>query len=132
MLGCGCVWRRCVLDDKPRSFSAENASLLAQLAGMVMREVERRQAANKELCKAAARPNGPPVLHDRQGVMLLDMAVPKWSILLVNDAWQRMMGVTRELAVRGAKGGGGRRRHAWSDGRAGLWCTQWGACCFPR
>jgi GAF domain-containing protein len=32
----------CILDYKPRTFSAENAQLLAQLSGMVMREVERK------------------------------------------------------------------------------------------
>jgi PAS domain-containing protein len=31
--------------------------------------------------------------------MLLDMATPKWSIFLVNDAWQKVTGITQELAV---------------------------------
>jgi hypothetical protein len=38
----------CVLDYKPRTFSAENAQLLAQLSGMVMREVERKVRAGWE------------------------------------------------------------------------------------
>jgi PAS domain-containing protein len=31
--------------------------------------------------------------------MLLDMATPKWSIFLVNDAWQKVTGISQELAV---------------------------------
>lgn len=31
--------------------------------------------------------------------MLVDMATPKWSIFLVNDAWQQVTGISQELAV---------------------------------
>lgn len=31
--------------------------------------------------------------------MLVDMATPKWSIYLVNDAWQRVTGISQEMAM---------------------------------
>lgn len=31
--------------------------------------------------------------------MLCDMASPKWAIHLVNDAWQRVTGISQDLAV---------------------------------
>ncbi len=31
--------------------------------------------------------------------MLVDMAAPKWTIFLVNDAWQKVTGISQELAV---------------------------------
>jgi hypothetical protein len=31
--------------------------------------------------------------------MLVDMASPKWSIYLVNDAWQKVTGISQEMAV---------------------------------
>lgn len=49
------VISRCILDHQPRQFSAENTTLLAQLANMVMREVERKRAMNDALCNAAVR-----------------------------------------------------------------------------
>jgi hypothetical protein len=38
-------------------------------------------------------------VHDSQGIMLCDMGAPKWAIHLVNDAWQRVTGISQELAV---------------------------------
>jgi hypothetical protein len=87
-----------VLDTQPREFSAENASLLAQLASMVMREVERKRAMNEVLCSAAVRQGGDNISRDRQGVMLVDVSGPKWPILLVNDAWQRAVGIGQQMA----------------------------------
>lgn len=44
----------CVVDTKPRpEFTAEQTSLLAQLAAAAMREVERRRRANEARCAAA-------------------------------------------------------------------------------
>jgi hypothetical protein len=40
---------------KPRDFSADSCTLLAQLASMVMREVERKRAMNDALCNTAVR-----------------------------------------------------------------------------
>lgn len=197
--------RRCVLDTKPRDFSADSTTLLTQLANMVMREVERKRAMNDALCSAAVRHtrwaawllcsnvqpvhnqcanrawgagpglgpavsvaplmgdvalhhrtnkctvrlswfsacpqlhlavrqgvvcDNPPLLRrsdgphcallwprhtallcprllhsgssisqDSQALMLVDMASPKWSIYLVNDAWQKVTGISQELAV---------------------------------
>lgn len=31
--------------------------------------------------------------------MLLDMATSKWAIYLVNDAWQRVTGISQEMAA---------------------------------
>jgi hypothetical protein len=45
------------MDMQPREFSAESASLLAQLSNMVMREIERKKAMNASLCNAALRHN---------------------------------------------------------------------------
>lgn len=75
--------RSCILDYKPRSFSAEQALLLAQLSAMVMREVERKKAMNDALCNAAVRTTGEAVATDRQvrGVYLVTSS-PKWPIQL--------------------------------------------------
>eukprot|EP00879_Flechtneria_rotunda_P005240 GHRR01005525.1.p1 GENE.GHRR01005525.1~~GHRR01005525.1.p1 ORF type:complete len:858 (+),score=281.24 GHRR01005525.1:849-3422(+) len=90
----------CILDLEPREFSAESTTLLAQLASMVMREVERKRAMNDALCNTALRSfSGNSITHDKQGLMLCDMATPKWSIYLVNDAWQRVTGISQELAA---------------------------------
>lgn len=43
--------------------------------------------------------SGSSINHDTQALMLLDMATPKWSIFLVNDAWQKVTGISQELAV---------------------------------
>lgn len=45
--------------------------------------------------------SGNSIARDRQGVMLLDMSVPKWAIHLVNDAWQKVTGVSQEMAAGG-------------------------------
>lgn len=69
---------------------------------MVMREVERKRAMNDALCSTALRhTSGDSIQHDRQGLMLCDMAMPKWPIYLVNDAWQRATGVSQEMAAGG-------------------------------
>ncbi|KAI8471136.1 MAG: kinase-like domain-containing protein [Monoraphidium minutum] len=89
----------CILDYKVRAFTAENALLLAQLSGMVMREVERKRQMNDVLCNAALKTSGQAVATDRQGVMLVDASSPKWQIMLVNDAWQRATGISSNLAA---------------------------------
>ena len=68
---------------------------------MVMREVERKRAMNDALCSAAVRHSGDSIAHDRQGMMLLDTANPKWLIHLVNDSWTKLTGVGREMACGG-------------------------------
>jgi len=37
--------------------------------------------------------------HHPQGIMLLDACAPRWSIQLVNDAWQRTTGLSSSLAA---------------------------------
>eukprot|EP00882_Tetradesmus_deserticola_P009289 GHRQ01009800.1.p1 GENE.GHRQ01009800.1~~GHRQ01009800.1.p1 ORF type:complete len:518 (+),score=202.99 GHRQ01009800.1:1172-2725(+) len=92
----------CILDVEPREFSAESCTLLAQLACIVMREIERKRAMNDALCKTAVRhESGDSIAHDRQGLMLCDMATPKWAIYLVNDAWHRTTGISQEMAAGG-------------------------------
>lgn len=89
----------CILDYKPRNFSAESALLLSQLSGMVMCEVEHKRAMNDALCNAALRTTGEAVATDSQGIMLVDAHTPKWSISLVNNAWQRATGLSASLAA---------------------------------
>jgi hypothetical protein len=43
--------------------------------------------------------SGSSISHDSQALMLVDMASPKWSIYLVNDAWQKVAGISQEMAV---------------------------------
>lgn len=45
--------------------------------------------------------SGDSIVHDRQGLMLCDMATPKWAIYLVNDAWHRTTGISQEMAAGG-------------------------------
>ncbi|WIA41989.1 hypothetical protein OEZ86_009290 [Tetradesmus obliquus] len=92
----------CILDLKPRDFSSDSCTLLAQLASMVMREVERKRAMNDVLCNTAVRhESGDSITHDRQGLMLCDMATAKWAIYLVNEAWHRTTGISHEMAAGG-------------------------------
>jgi hypothetical protein len=43
--------------------------------------------------------SGSSIIHDRQALMLVDMASPKWAIFLVNGAWQKVTGISQEMAV---------------------------------
>lgn len=43
--------------------------------------------------------SGSSISHDSQALMLVDMATPKWSIYLVNDAWQKVTSISQEMAV---------------------------------
>lgn len=51
------------------------------------------------LCSGAYCCSGSSISHDSQALMLVDMASPKWSIYLVNDAWQKVTGISQEMAV---------------------------------
>jgi hypothetical protein len=45
--------------------------------------------------------SGDSITHDRQGLMLCDMATAKWAIYLVNEAWHRTTGISHEMAAGG-------------------------------
>jgi hypothetical protein len=45
--------------------------------------------------------SGDSITHDRQGLMLCDMATSKWAIYLVNDAWHKTTGISQEMAAGG-------------------------------
>ncbi len=53
---CHDVLCRCILDTKPRSFTAEDQKLLAQLATMVIKEVERREQLNDAVGRTILQP----------------------------------------------------------------------------
>jgi len=46
-----CAAARCIIDDKPREFDANSCNLLANMAEMVLREIEKDQVLQEQRLK---------------------------------------------------------------------------------
>ncbi|KAJ9531495.1 hypothetical protein QJQ45_015041 [Haematococcus lacustris] len=91
----------CVIDRQPRAFGPEQGMLLANLAEMVVREIERDQAMAAQRAKTEA-------LHEEndqllraigafsEGIVLVDASTSDWKIEFTNEAWEGLTGISRD------------------------------------
>ncbi|KAL4433273.1 hypothetical protein ABPG77_003321 [Micractinium sp. CCAP 211/92] len=87
----------CVFDFKPRTFPAAQYAMLAHFAEILVRELERELALRwqqRELQRAQANCHllrAMDVFHE--GVMLVNMAGDKWTMVYANDAFRTAAGM---------------------------------------
>ncbi|KAG2454256.1 hypothetical protein HYH02_001289 [Chlamydomonas schloesseri] len=91
----------CIIDNKPRRFDAESCNMLANMAEMVVREIEKDKLIEAQKIKSEMlyRENHQLIRAldcFNEGIMLVNMSLPSWPILFVNEAWEKATGVARE------------------------------------
>lgn len=84
----------CIIDNKPRTFDAESCNMLANMAEMVVREIEKDAALAKqrERSEQLHRENHQLIRAldcFNEGIMLVNMSLPSWPILFANEAWEK-------------------------------------------
>lgn len=91
----------CVIDPKPRKFDAESCNLLCNFAEMVVREIEKDKLRVTESIKLQNQTSSLMRAIDtfNEAIMLVDMAEGHWTLMFVNDAWLRLMDMSREEAT---------------------------------
>ncbi|GFR53121.1 hypothetical protein Agub_g15837 [Astrephomene gubernaculifera] len=98
----------CIIDSRPRpGFDAESCNMLANMAEMVVREVEKDVAleAHRRQSERLTRENVQLIRAldcFSEGIMLLNMSLPSWPILFANEAWERATGLNKERLAGGA------------------------------
>ncbi len=77
---CACS---CVVDRKPQHMDLDRASVLCNIAELVTREIEAEWAAaqQKVQCMSLLR----TMESYKQAFMFVDVAVPGWKVLYMND-----------------------------------------------
>ncbi|KXZ50686.1 hypothetical protein GPECTOR_15g370 [Gonium pectorale] len=91
----------CIIDNKPRAFDAESCNMLANMGEMVVREIEKDLMIEQQRLKSEQlyRENNQLIRAldcFSEGIMLLNMSLPTWPILFVNEAWERATGVAKD------------------------------------
>ncbi|PNW70925.1 hypothetical protein CHLRE_17g739250v5 [Chlamydomonas reinhardtii] len=91
----------CIIDNKPRQFDAESCNMLANMAEMVVREIEKDKLIEAQKIKSEMlyRENNQLIRAldcFNEGIMLVNMSLPAWPILFVNEAWEKATGVARD------------------------------------
>ena len=87
--------RRCLWDTKPRAFDSASAAILSNFAELVMRELEmdavmKRQLSISKMLKRAMD-------CYQQGYLFVDVSVPGWRIMHVNQAFSTSTGVSSSV-----------------------------------
>lgn len=91
----------CIIDNKPRVFDAESCNMLANMAEMVVREIEKDQMLEQQKIKASMLSAENTQLIRAldcfsEGIMLLNLSLPTWPVLFVNEAWERATGLHKD------------------------------------
>ncbi|KAG2489421.1 hypothetical protein HYH03_012059 [Edaphochlamys debaryana] len=91
----------CVIDNKPRAFDAESCNMLANMAEMVIREIEKdtlleQQKARSELLTQQNSQLIRALDCFQEGIMLVNMSLPTWPILFVNEAWEKTTSISKD------------------------------------
>jgi serine/threonine protein kinase len=96
----------CVIDSKPRRFTAEQYLMLCHFAELATRELERDKIMNadqselKNALRGAKSATG-QVLRAmdalNEAVMLTDVSQPDWPVVYCNDAWSKATGSDPEV-----------------------------------
>eukprot|EP00884_Botryococcus_braunii_P002377 jgi/Botrbrau1/1213/Bobra.0163s0021.1 len=91
----------CVIDLKPRQFDAESCNVLANFAEVVVREIEKEKMRLVESARIRSQTNGllRAMDHFNEGIMLVNMGVPEWEIVFVNEAWTQLTGIDKDNVV---------------------------------
>lgn len=85
VIGC-----RCAIDQQPRSLSSQQLAVLAQLAEMVVRRIERdKQILLQQHSKTALLRS---LRNQQEAVLLCDTAMNGWPILFTNKSCHDMLG----------------------------------------
>jgi len=94
----------CFADTKPREFDAGQATILGNLAEMVVRHIEKdialqlKTADNAQLAEAYSQLKRAVDCFDHC-VALLDLTQPGWKIMYINGAWNKLTSTDREAAA---------------------------------
>ena len=96
------AWRRCILDQEPRTFDPANRSLLRNFAEMIGREVERQFMLHElESTKDKHKQQHEQVISDvessREASMLVDFSSRKWPVLAANSGWCQVTGGQQKM-----------------------------------
>ncbi|GIL48868.1 hypothetical protein Vafri_5296 [Volvox africanus] len=91
----------CIIDNKPRSFDAESCNMLANMAEMVVREIEKDMLLEAQKAKSEQlyRENNQLIRAldcFNEGIMLVNMSLPTWPIMFVNEAWEKATGIPKD------------------------------------
>ncbi|GLC39870.1 hypothetical protein PLESTF_000919300 [Pleodorina starrii] len=91
----------CIIDNKPRPFDAESCNMLANMAEMVVREIEKDLLLEAQKAKSAQlyRENNQLIRAldcFSEGIMLVNMSLPTWPIMFVNEAWEKATGIPKD------------------------------------
>ena len=82
---------RCAIDSQPRSLSTQQLAVLAHLAEMVVRRVERdKQILLQQHSKTALLRS---LRNQQEAVLLCDTAMSGWPILFTNKSCNDMLGL---------------------------------------
>ncbi|MEW5298840.1 MAG: hypothetical protein WDW36_001918 [Sanguina aurantia] len=95
----------CIIDVVPHRFDAQSCNLLANMAEMVVREIEKEAMLQAQTQKGLElSQQNQKLLRTidcfREGVLLLNLSEPEWLILFVNEAFGNLAGL-RETATPG-------------------------------
>lgn len=81
---------RCAIDQQPRSLSSQQLGVLAHLAEMVVRRVERdKQILLQQHSKTALLRS---LKTQQEAVLLCDTAMTSWPVLFTNKSCHDMLG----------------------------------------
>lgn len=82
--------RRCLWDPKPRRFDSSSAAILSNFAELVVRELEMNAVMKRHLSMANMLKRAMDCYQ--QGYLFVDVAVPGWRIMHVNQAFSTCTG----------------------------------------
>eukprot|EP00878_Enallax_costatus_P010057 GHUV01010498.1.p1 GENE.GHUV01010498.1~~GHUV01010498.1.p1 ORF type:complete len:719 (+),score=216.73 GHUV01010498.1:179-2335(+) len=94
----------CIIDREPRTFEAESCNMLANMAEMVIREIEKEKALEEH--KRQQQRNSQPDKQQHllrafdafgEAIMLVDASSESWNVVFANEAWETLVGHRRNL-----------------------------------
>ncbi|WIA08911.1 hypothetical protein OEZ85_008329 [Tetradesmus obliquus] len=92
----------CIIDGKPRSFDAESCNMLANMAEMVVREMEKDKALEEQRMRQQRQRNKEDQAQllrvfdcFSEAIMLVDTSGDDWNIVFANEAWESVVGQKR-------------------------------------
>ena len=83
---------RCLWDTKPRAFDSASAAILSNFAELVTRELEMNAVMKRQLSISNMLKRAFDCYH--QGYLFVDVSVPGWRIMHVNQAFSTSTGVS--------------------------------------
>ncbi|KAK9808554.1 hypothetical protein WJX73_008047 [Symbiochloris irregularis] len=84
----------CMMDIKPRRFSAEELQVLANMSEMAVRHIEKDHYLQMQKTTKAKLLRGFECFNE--ALLLLDLKEPGWPILYINERWADVTGIDSE------------------------------------